>query len=47
MQPTAGRQDRRLKLLKRGQLFTRTHNEVLTVAMRVNNPDRSPVRINR
>jgi len=30
------------------QLFIRTHNETLSVAaMRVNNPDRSPVAINR
>jgi hypothetical protein len=33
---------------KSRQLFIRTHNEPLTVAaMRVSNPDRSPVGINR
>jgi len=31
---------------KRGQLFIGAHNETLSVAMRVNNPDRSPVHIN-
>jgi hypothetical protein len=40
--------DRRFEFLKRSQLFIRTHNETLSVtAMRVNNPDRSPVGINR
>jgi len=38
----------RFKFDKRSQLFIRTHNETLSVAaMRVNNEDRSPVRINR
>jgi hypothetical protein len=33
---------------KRYQLFIRTHNETLSVtAMRVHNPDRSPLEINR
>ena len=32
---------------KRRQLFIRTHNETLSVAMRVRNPDRSAVRIHR
>ena len=33
---------------KRSQLFIRAHNETLSVvAMRVSNPDRSPVGINR
>jgi hypothetical protein len=31
---------------KRSQLFILSHNEALTVAMRVSNPDRSPVGIN-
>jgi hypothetical protein len=32
---------------ERGHLFIRTHNETLSVAaMRVNNPDRSPLRVN-
>jgi hypothetical protein len=40
--------DRRFKFNKRRQLFIRTHNETLSVAaMRVSNPDRSPVGINR
>jgi len=39
--------NRRFQFEKRGQLFIGTHNETLSVvAMRVNNPDRSPVRIN-
>jgi len=38
--------DRSFKFLKRSQLFIRTHNETLSVtAMRVNNPDCSPVAI--
>ncbi|PYK62643.1 MAG: hypothetical protein DME50_18955 [Verrucomicrobia bacterium] len=38
--------DRRFKLDKRSQLFIRTHNEMLSVAaMRVSNPDCSPLRI--
>jgi hypothetical protein len=36
------------QLLHSSQRFIRTHNETLSVAaMRVNNPDRSPVAINR
>ena len=39
---------RRFKFQKRSQLFIRTHNEPLSVvAMRVCDPDRSPVGINR
>ena len=39
---------RQLQFYKRSQLFLRVHNETLSVAaMRVGNPDRSPVRINR
>jgi len=39
---------RRLQFQKRSQPFIRAHNEALPVAaMRVYNPDRSPVRINR
>jgi hypothetical protein len=39
--------DRSFKFNKRRQLFIRPHNEALTVAaMRVSNPDRSPLRIN-
>jgi len=39
--------NRQFKFQKRGQLFVRVHNEPLSVAaMRVNNPDRSPLRIN-
>jgi hypothetical protein len=39
---------REFKFKKRGQLFIRTHNEALSiVAMRVSNPERSPVEINR
>jgi len=39
---------RRFKFDKRSQLFIRTHNEALSIAaMRVTNPDRSPVAINR
>jgi hypothetical protein len=30
-----------------GQYFIRTHNETLSVAMRVSNPDRSPLCVNR
>jgi len=33
--------NRRFKFNKRSQLFIGTHNEALSVAMRVNNPDRS------
>ena len=40
--------NRRFEFQKRRQLFIRTHNETLSVvAMRVSNPDRSPVGINR
>jgi hypothetical protein len=40
--------DRRLEFQKRSQLFIRSHNETLSVAaMRVNNPDCSPVGIQR
>jgi hypothetical protein len=36
------------KFHKRSQFFIRTHNETLSVAaMRVSNPDRSPIGINR
>ena len=37
--------NRHFKFEKRSQLFVRTHNEPLSVAMRVNNPARSPVGI--
>ena len=37
---------RPFKFNKRSQLFIRTHNETLFAAMRVRNPDRSPVGIN-
>ena len=37
---------RKFEFQKRSQFFIRAHNEALTVvAMRVSNPDRSPVRI--
>jgi hypothetical protein len=40
--------NRRFKFEKRRQLFIRAHNETLSVvAMRVSNPDRFPVGINR
>jgi hypothetical protein len=40
--------NRRFEFQKRCQLFICVHNETLSVvAMRVNNPDRSPVGINR
>jgi hypothetical protein len=40
--------NRRFKFHKRRQQFIRTHNETLSVvAMRVHNPDRSPVGMNR
>jgi hypothetical protein len=39
--------DHRFEFDKRSQLFIRTNNETLSVAaMCVNNPDRSPLRIN-
>jgi hypothetical protein len=40
--------NRRFKFYKRGQLFISVHNETLSViAVRIGNPDRSPVGINR
>ena len=43
-----GHANHHLQFYKRSQLFLRVHNETLSVAaMRVGNPDRSPVRINR
>jgi hypothetical protein len=40
--------NRRFKFKKRSQLFLRSHNETFSVvAVRVSNPDRSPVGINR
>jgi hypothetical protein len=40
--------NRRLQFQKRSQLFIRAHNEAPSIAgMRVSNPDRSPVGINR
>jgi len=40
--------NRKFKFHKRRQLLIRVHNETLAVpAMRVRNPDRSPVGINR
>jgi hypothetical protein len=40
--------NRPLQFHERCQLLIRTHNETLSVvAMRVSNPDRSPVGINR
>jgi hypothetical protein len=39
-------QNRRLQFKKRSQLFIRMHNETLSAAaMRISNPDRSPMRI--
>jgi hypothetical protein len=38
--------DRRFEFNKRSQLFIGTHHETLSVAMRVNNPDRSSVGMN-
>jgi len=35
-----------LQFKKRGQLFIRAHNETLSVAVSVNNPDGSPFGIN-
>jgi hypothetical protein len=44
----ATRAGSRFELRKRRQLFIRVHNQTLSVvAVRVNNPDRSPVGINR
>jgi hypothetical protein len=50
--PTCSRRlpsaNRRFKFDERSQLLTRVHDEVLTVvAVRISNPDRSPVGINR
>jgi len=39
--------NRRFEFDKSSQLFIGTHNDRLTVAMRVNNPDCSPLGINR
>jgi hypothetical protein len=40
--------DRGFEFQKRGQFFIRPHDEALSVvAVRVNNPDRFPVGINR
>jgi hypothetical protein len=40
--------DRQLQFNKRSQLLSNAHNKTLVVAaMRVSNPDRSPVRSNR
>jgi len=39
--------NRPFQFKKRGQLFIRTHNETLPiVAVRIDNPDRSPLAIN-
>ncbi len=44
--PMDARYDRRFEFKKSRQLFIRAHNEPFSVpAMRVNNPDRSPARI--
>ena len=40
-----GHANRRLQFYKRSQLFLRVHNETFSVAMRVSNPDRSPIAI--
>jgi hypothetical protein len=48
MPSPTGRVNRRFEFDKSRQLFIRVHNEPLSVAaMRVCNPDRSPVGINR
>jgi hypothetical protein len=40
--------DRHFQFQKRGQLLIRSHDETLSVAtVRVNNPDRSPFKIQR
>jgi hypothetical protein len=39
--------NRPFQFQKCGQYFIGTHDETLSVAMRVSNPDRSPVAINR
>jgi len=41
----AASSNRRVKFDKRSQLFIGTHKKTLSVAMRVNNPDRSPLAI--
>jgi len=38
--------NRRFEFEKSRQLLVRVHNETLSVAVRVSNPDRSPLRIN-
>jgi len=38
---------RRFQFDKRGQLLIRMQNKAFTLAMRVNNPDRSPLTINQ
>jgi hypothetical protein len=44
----AARANSRFQFRKRSQLFIRPHSEVLSdAATRVNNPDRSPLAINR
>jgi hypothetical protein len=41
-------QNRRFEFEKRGQPFIGTHNETLSIAaVRVNNPDSLPLRVNR
>jgi hypothetical protein len=48
LEPTASRCESLIRVHKRDQQYIRTHNEPLSVtAMRVCNPDRSPVGINR
>ena len=49
MRPTTdATPNRRFQFNKRSQLFIHVHNETLSVAaIRVNNPDRSPVAIGR
>jgi hypothetical protein len=39
--------NRRFKSQKSSQDFIRVHNETLSLAVRVSNPDRSPARIHR
>src|SRR6478736_8096063 len=43
--PDSRSPNRRFEFQKRSQLFINTHDETLSVAMRVNNPDRSPLEI--
>jgi hypothetical protein len=48
LRQVAASANRRFKFQKRTQFFIRSRNETLSVvAVRVNNPDRSPVGINR